>query len=114
MPEQAALFDAPVTANIKYIEVTKRPSIQWLLDHSSKAFRPMHNLSDKDFIKVWKAVGIAAYMFRRNIEPKGFVWNRHRHLIHQLGSPTQVDKVNAEFSKRGLQDQVGLDISLSE
>jgi len=114
MTEQPVLFDAPPVANIKYIEVTKRPTIQWLLDHSSKAFRPMDNLSDKDFIKTWKAVGIAAYMFRRNIEPKGFVWNRHRHLIHQLGSPTQVDKVNSEFKKRGLHDQIGLDISLSD
>lgn len=99
--------------NIRYIEVTNRPSMQWVLDNASKAFRDIDNLSENDFVKVWKAVGLAAYMFRRNIEPKGYVWSRHKHLIHQLGAKELVDKVNIELKKRGLDKKVGLDISIT-
>jgi hypothetical protein len=112
---QLAMFqDEQPKADIRYIEVTTKPSIQWVFDNARKAFRSMSGLSEKDFIKVWKAVGLAAYMFRRNIEPKGFVWSRHKHLIHQLGSQELVNKVESEFKKRALDKRIGLDISITE
>lgn len=111
---QISMFDQEQPqVNIQYIEVTKKPSMQWVLENASKAFREMENLPEKDFVKVWKAVGVAAYMFRRNIQPKGYVWSRHKHLIHQLGAKELVDKVNIEFRKRGLDEKVGLDISIA-
>jgi len=96
---------------IKWFEVNKVPTINWLHDHASRAFNALSDLDEKVFIKVWKAVGIANYMFLRGIEPKGFIHRRHHHILHQIGAQTQVDKIKLEFLKRGLDSKFGLDIS---
>ena len=111
MQAQMSIFDVIEEPIIKWIEVTKKPSITWLHDNASMAFRSMANLDEKIFIKVWKAVGIANYMFTRGIEPKGFIYRRHHHIIHQIGSNEQLDAVKKEFYDRGLDNKIGLDIS---
>ncbi|WP_394222660.1 hypothetical protein [Alteromonas gracilis] len=114
MTAQLAFFDEPVVPDVRWIEVTKKPSITWLFDNAARAFKQLEDLSEEQFVKTWKAVGLASFMFRRNITPKGFVYSRHKHLIHQIGSKELVNKVGVEFKRRGLDKCIGLDISISE
>lgn len=110
MQSQISIFDIFDEPSIKWIEITKKPSITWLHDNASMAFNSMCDLDEKAFIKVWKAVGIANYMFKRGIEPKGFIHRRHHHIIHQIGADDQVKKVKNEFMNRRLDSRIGLDI----
>ena len=64
---QLSMFDDQCLPAINWIEVSKKPTIHWLFDNASKAFDAMSTLEEKVFIRTWEAVGIANYMFRRNI-----------------------------------------------
>jgi hypothetical protein len=97
-------------SGIKYIEVSKAPSISWLLDNTGRAYHELASLTDDLFIKTWKAVNIANYLWRNNIEPSGFVWSRHKHLPHQMGAQLLLDKTNVEFVRRGMNKTIGIDI----
>lgn len=114
MQAQISIFDIIEEPSVKWLEVTKTPSINWLFDNAALAFNDLKKHSEKDFVKIWKAIGIANYMFIRGMEPKGFVHSRHKHIMHQIGSQELVDKVSVEFNVRGLNHKIGLDIDLRE
>lgn len=98
--------------DLKWIEINKLPSMPTLFNQASKAFDDLSSFSDKVILKIWVNVNISHYIFKRGIEPKGFIWSRHRHLIHQIGSIENLNKISHEFTKRGLNKIFGLDIDL--
>ena len=96
---------------VKWLQISRLPSMQWLLDNAGQAFRDLRSLTDDKLIDAWKAGHIANYAVRFNKEPAGFKWSQ-RHILPQIGSRSVVDKLDAEMTRRGLRDQFGVDIEL--
>lgn len=73
-----------------------------------EALGDMSKLSEEDFIKAWKYVLAANYMFRYGIEVSDYKHGKNHHVLHQAGAQEKVDLVNAEFKRRGLEDKYSL------
>ena len=95
--------------SVKWFEITKLPTIEWLHKYGVNVFGDLSKLDDSVLLKTWKAIQISNYCMRRNKSPRGH--SRNSHILHQIGSSEKTKIVEKEMNKRGLDLIYGLDIA---
>ena len=89
----------PVSINIlqKYL---------WKRELANRDKNWLQNISEKEFIDIWKYTLAANTMQSDSIFPK--TDNSNKHILHQVGSRDLVELVNNEFYRRNLTDKYTL------
>ena len=99
------------------VHVPLSSSLIW--NAGMEALGDMSKLSEEQFLKVWKYVLAANYMFRNNIDVSNYKLgkkNQARHFSDYswVGAQKNVDLVNVEFKRRGLENKYSLFIERDE
>lgn len=94
------------------------PHIQTLLNHAWQvagaaqpgAIRPLSAMTDKEIAYGWAYSHAADQLARYGVHPKGYNERAHHHIIPQIRNKGNLDAIDAEMERRGLNDKYELDI----
>ena len=83
-------------------------SSQLVWNAGIRSLQDMSQLTDAEFINVWKYVLAGNYMLRSNVEVSDYVHGKNHHVLQQCCAPDAVDRVNSEFKRRSLEGKYSL------
>lgn len=115
---QGKATDASDSANIpqpqtKTITIKVPVSANSLSQYAPKAYGDLSQLTESDFLNVWKYINAANYMLRNSIEVSD-AKHANRHILSQAGKPELVKMLNDELVKRGLDKKYTLFVERKE